>query len=278
MELFHHGIPNMKWGEKNGPPYPLSKAKHNKVVLSKTPKAIKAKKGTKFYRYSNKEESKDVRKGTYTFRSENDAREYLSDSKNIRLGFKDYDKLYISEIEATAPLTIKRGKEAVKDIIDRYGNKTLKEHFDILDKSGFYDDSLRAYDRFKIWENSKEVAKSRKKIGNFLNDTLYKSGDKSKREEIYNLFKEQGYDAFIDPEDFTWNYETPTILLNESKFKKNKTGVIFDKTEKEFSKEYDEWLEKHKDDKDYDEYWDLVITKEDTEYLTDFMNKVIRHK
>lgn len=278
MELFHHGIPNMKWGEKNGPPYPLSKAKHNKVVRSQTPKDIKARKGTKFYRYSNKEESKDVRKATYSFRSENDAREYLIDSKNTRLGFKDYDKLYISEIEATAPLTIKRGKEAVKDIIDRYGNKTLKEHFDILDKSGFYDDSLRAYDRFKIWENSKEVAKSRKKIGNFLSDTLYKSGDKSKREEIYNLFKEQGYDAFIDPEDFTWNYETPTILLNESKFKKNKTGVIFDKTVKEFEKEYDEWLEKHKDDKDYDEYWDLLITKEDTQYLTDFMNKVIRHK
>lgn len=278
MELFHHGIPNMKWGEKNGPPYPLSKAKHNKVVRSQTPKAIKAKKGIKFYRYSNKEESKDVRKGTYTFRSENDAREYLIDSKNTRLGFNDYDKLYISEIEATAPLTIKRGKESVKDIIDRYGNKTLKEHFDILDKSGFYDDSLRAYDRFKIWESSKEVAKSRKKIGNFLSDTLYKSGDKSKREEIYNLFKEQGYDAFVDPEDFTWNYETPTILLNESKFKKNKTGVIFDKTVKEFEKEYDEWLEKHKDDKDYDEYWDLLITKEDAEYLTDFMNKVIRHK
>ena len=278
MELFHHGIPNMKWGEKNGPPYPLSKVKHNKVVRSKTPKAIKAKKGTKFYRYSNKEESKDVRKGTYTFRSENDAREYLSDSKNICLGFKDYDKLYISEIESTAPLTIKRGKEAVKDIIDKYGNKTLKEHYDILDKSGFYDDSLSAYDRFKIWETSKDVEKSRKKIGNFLNDTLYKSGDKSKKEEIYNLFKEQGYDAFVDPEDFTWNYETPTILLNESKFKKNKSGVIFDKTEKEFSKEYDEWLEKHKDDKDYDEYWDLVITKEDCEYLTDFMNKVIRHK
>ena len=278
MELFHHGIPNMKWGEKNGPPYPLSKAKHNKVVRSQTPKAIKAKKGTKFYRYSNKEESKDVRKGTYAFRSENDTREYLIDSKNIRLGFKDYDKLYISEIEATAPLTIKRGKEAVKDIIDRYGNETLKRHYDILDKNGFYDDSLSAYDRYKIWENSKEVAKSRKKMGDFLNDTLYKTGDKSKREEIYNLFKEQGYDAFIDPEDFTWNYETPTILLNESKFKKNKTGVIFDKTEKEFSKEYDEWLEKHKDDKDYDEYWDLLITKEDTEYLTDFMNKVIRHK
>jgi hypothetical protein len=273
MELFHHGIPNMKWGEKNGPPYPLSKAKHNKVVRSRTPKAIKAKKGTKFYRYSNKEESKDVRKGTYSFRSENDAREYLVDSKNVKLGFKDYDKLYITEIEATAPLAIKRGKEAVKDIVDKYGTKTLQNHFDILDKSGFYDDSLSAFERGKIWES---VSKSRNKIGNFLNEVLYKSPEK--KEEIYKMFKEQGYDAFVDPEDFTWNYETPTILLNESKFKKNKTGVVFNKSMEEFDKEYDKWVEENKNDKDYDKYWDFLLTKEDTEYLTEFMNKVIRHK
>lgn len=202
----------------------------------------------------------------------------MVDSKNTRLGFKDYDKLYITEIEATAPLAIKRGKEAVKDIVDKYGNETLQKHYDILDKSGFYDDSLSAYDRFKIWETSKDVAKARKKIGNFLSDTLYKSGDKLKREEIYNLFKEQGYDAFVDPEDFTWNYESPTILLDETKFKRNKTGVIFNKSVKEFEKEYDEWMEKYKDDDTKDEYWDLLLTKEDTEYLTDFMNKVIRHK
>lgn len=30
--LSHHGIKNMKWGEVNGPPYPLDKQTHNKVV------------------------------------------------------------------------------------------------------------------------------------------------------------------------------------------------------------------------------------------------------
>ena len=40
--LAHHGIKGQKWGKRNGPPYPLSDAKHNKVV----------KKGRKFKSYN----------------------------------------------------------------------------------------------------------------------------------------------------------------------------------------------------------------------------------
>lgn len=31
-DLMHHGIDGMKWGHRNGPPYPLSTAQHNKVI------------------------------------------------------------------------------------------------------------------------------------------------------------------------------------------------------------------------------------------------------
>lgn len=34
-ELYHHGILGMHWGEKNGPPYPLS-AEVNKAVKKTT--------------------------------------------------------------------------------------------------------------------------------------------------------------------------------------------------------------------------------------------------
>lgn len=39
--LSHHGIPNQKWGERNGPPYPLSREEHNQVVRSGNIKVIK---------------------------------------------------------------------------------------------------------------------------------------------------------------------------------------------------------------------------------------------
>lgn len=37
-ELYHHGIRGMKWGERHGPPYPLSQKTHNAVVKGGSPK------------------------------------------------------------------------------------------------------------------------------------------------------------------------------------------------------------------------------------------------
>lgn len=33
-ELYHHGIEGQKWGKQNGPPYPLSRAEHRRVIRS----------------------------------------------------------------------------------------------------------------------------------------------------------------------------------------------------------------------------------------------------
>lgn len=44
-DLYHHGISGQKWGQRNGPPYPLSRAKSKKVkesgsIVSKAKKKI----------------------------------------------------------------------------------------------------------------------------------------------------------------------------------------------------------------------------------------------
>lgn len=41
--LKHHGILGMKWGKKNGPPYPLGDAKHDKIIARAEKKAAREK-------------------------------------------------------------------------------------------------------------------------------------------------------------------------------------------------------------------------------------------
>lgn len=48
--LSHHGIDGMKWGKRNGPPYPLSRVEHNKVV-SKNKKSGATKRDPKTGRF-----------------------------------------------------------------------------------------------------------------------------------------------------------------------------------------------------------------------------------
>lgn len=53
--LMHHGILGMKWGKQNGPPYPLSDAKHDRIVRRYEKKKAKiAKDPEKLRKYADK--------------------------------------------------------------------------------------------------------------------------------------------------------------------------------------------------------------------------------
>lgn len=39
-QLYHHGIPGQKWGDRNGPPYPLDDKEHDQVVERKEKKGL----------------------------------------------------------------------------------------------------------------------------------------------------------------------------------------------------------------------------------------------
>lgn len=69
-ELYHHGIKGQKWGERNGPPYPLDYKSHNsrekklnpKAALTKYTGGLKATVGNKIGHYTRNELNVDLPK------------------------------------------------------------------------------------------------------------------------------------------------------------------------------------------------------------------------
>lgn len=236
MDYFiaHHGIKGMKWGVKNGPPYPLSEGRKSKEEKASSARVnpgssdFTLKKGEKIYRYSNKKESGGL-KGSYTFKSKSDMNEYYQDSKNGLLGFKDYDRIYMQKISVNDDATVRRGRDTVKDIVDELGDTKLDDAYKVLDKAGYWDDSKSALDRMFIWNESEDRRSARKELGSAINKYMYdKNTSEESRKNTLSKYKKAGYDAIVDPEDFVWNYETPMILLNNKKFSREAQGVIYD--------------------------------------------------
>lgn len=259
--LEHHGIKGQKWGVRRFQNYDGTRIKGSDIVL---------KKGEKVYRYSNKKE-KGSTYGTYAFRTLSDTNEYYVDSKNVRLGFQNYKKIFMTEISVLDDARIRRGRDTVKDIVDKIADTKVSDAFKTLDEIGFLDDSKTAYERSIIWEKTKESKQARKTLGSALNKYLYKketSGDT--REKQLQEYVKNGYDAIVDPEDFIWNYEMPMILLNNDKFKRVRSEAIYNNDFDTYSKWADEQLAKGVPRRD------VEFTPEETKALNDFINGVNR--
>ena len=101
--LIHHGIKGQEWGVKHGPPYPLAKEKHAKVV----------RKAEKDDGYNTKNRIKAL----IGYYKPGDNNPYISEEKKIKRE-KEY-----AESEATK----KKTKEAIQSIKQKYDNLSPKK-------------------------------------------------------------------------------------------------------------------------------------------------------
>lgn len=67
------------------------------------------------------------RKNTYVSYTRSDIGTYFDDSVNVRLGFKDYDKIYMMKLPVTDDMKVKKGDLIAKDICEISGSKKLKK-------------------------------------------------------------------------------------------------------------------------------------------------------
>ena len=120
--------------------------------------------------------------------------------------------------EASKDLKIATGEKVVRDLLDTYGNETLKQFAQDAKEIGD-DPSLYIVGGRKEIKESKQwymryQAEATDHVRTFLKDTL-----KEHQNEIVSKYLKDGYDAIVDAEDWyaRSSFEYPLILLNPKK-------------------------------------------------------------
>ena len=209
--LEHYGVKGQKWGVRNDPSY-----------LNKNTYTIK--KGTHLKRFTNTKTERKSMKGKYVSYRKNDTNEYLMTAINNNLGFKKHKQIWEQDIELVDDATVLSGKAAVDEVLKTINDKDLTADYNKLVKSGYMDENKNLFDRRQILNKEIEDHPKRKRtnydrasdIGNTLNAFMYSEKGKAFIDSLSGK-----YDATVDPEDFVLGYQSPLILLNDSKFKES---------------------------------------------------------
>lgn len=247
----HHGVKGQKWGIKNGPPYPLKKPlldEDNELTDSGSKKYIpggalrNASKRIKAYEKKYDSYIKNVKQHYDDYQISNyyrfatseepiDERPKYVSSNNIEI--EDYrryalqgelgsDKYDLSEFVYTPIKSIQKAEyeDVLNYIIDKYGSETLKNVTNSIKNTIGYDNLVgHAYATYKARNVDDDTITEKELTGAAIVDHMLKTyRDELKPimrkhvADITSYYKELGYDAIPDIEDY-WYAPSATIIL-----------------------------------------------------------------
>lgn len=204
-ELYHHGVKGQRWGVRRYQDYNGKRiGNSDNIVIKKR----------NFVRYSPTNDKK-IRNSQYMSTTRHDVKRYKEDSILGVLGFKrTVEHIFKIKIENVDPITVRKGASVVNDIVSKSRSKTIKEAYETLKETGYFDPTKSFYERFDIRDKNEKTQEAINKLGSYIHNHVYKD-----RDAFSSKYREQGYDAIVDPEDLVWSYDMPIIVTNEKKFK-----------------------------------------------------------
>lgn len=132
----------------------------------------------------------------------------------IVLGGIDSDfgePISLFEYEAKKKLRIASGEKVVNDLIDSYGDSSIREMYDYVHK---YRNTVNEMNRRTASKVQKEAASYVEKSSSTL-DKFFADAIKLHMDDISNRYSKEKYDGFVDAEDWATKFaEYPIVIIN----------------------------------------------------------------
>ena len=214
-KLEHHGIDGMHWGERNGPPYPLSREKHNKVVRSSK---------------ENSGESKETRGFSFTQKLKNK---------------KEYEKS-IRVLEMNRPRTDNNVEKFKNDFNKIKENTAVLKAASELSEYKQYQKNKYDYDEYmykRMWTNPESKRRVNTEFDGELDyETSYILDNDSKAKKMYSDMWKSRRDLYSALDELAIKY------TGEPDKKKYFDYVYVDKSNKKHRVTGQYWLREFCDD------------------------------
>ena len=241
----HHGIKGQKWGDRNGPPYPLDAGSHSAAqkkagtsgwtrdaqkevrrqdVLGSKRKSGDTilKKGTTFQRIGG--DNLGYTKGVFASYKISDKDLYKGVLGRMRISYlaKTNQDVSLNELKLTTKknMRVPSSETAKNAFYEWYG--THKEEADRMIGSHEKDFKKRNYDAQK-YDSPDRDSNAVNKLYLKFNDALgygYNSDYASTVDSFYSHMKKKGYDALVDENDTrvgTFKAQAPLIIFDTEK-------------------------------------------------------------